>query len=194
MNRTQQQRSDQGTVKRQHNGQVINKVLISAIYIVVKQKYSECTRAHKIVLMNNQQRSNAEDECFLKDSTIHNQKQVAMQSVATITDIKGLAHSHAPEFSRRHPAIPKRYVLPWKQDMVNRKLIIQHAALAGVYRGPQEESLFLENKERLCHGEEYQFIMEKMKTPSEKQITDIPMHSPLSRYKSYIINQKSRML
>ncbi|KAG8598030.1 hypothetical protein GDO81_002473 [Engystomops pustulosus] len=117
-----------------------------------------------------------------------------MVSIGTITDMKGLAHSHVPEFSERHPIIPKRYVMPWKQDMENRKLLTRHADLAGLYRGPQEESLFWQNKERLCHGEEHHNIMKKIKMPSQHHLTDFPLHSHLSRYQSYKINQKTRML
>ncbi|KAM9330926.1 sperm-associated microtubule inner protein 10 [Gastrophryne carolinensis] len=122
----------------------------------------------------------------------YKQQSKAMNSVATITDIKRLVHSHVSDFSRRHPVIPDRYVMPWKQDMVNRKLILRHADLTGVYRGPHEESLFLSNKERLCHGEDRHLIMEKMAIPA--QIQNLPLHSPLSRYQSYINNLTSRRL
>ncbi|KAM8960776.1 sperm-associated microtubule inner protein 10 [Pelodytes ibericus] len=117
-----------------------------------------------------------------------------MKNVGTITDIKGLAHSHLAEKSRRHPLFPKYYVMPWKQDMVNRQLILKHAIMAGVYTGACEDTLFLENKERLCHGEERKHIMEKMTVPSEKRLTAFPLHSPLSRYQSNVINQKVRDL
>ncbi|OCT98501.1 testis-expressed protein 43 [Xenopus laevis] len=103
-----------------------------------------------------------------------------------------LAHTHVPELSRRHPLIPKHYVMPWKHDMVNRKLILKHAGLAEVYKGPHEDTLFLENKERLCHGEERNIITQKMKLPSQKQITTLTLHSPLSKYQGYLIKQKSR--
>ncbi|KAE8635490.1 hypothetical protein XENTR_v10002641 [Xenopus tropicalis] len=116
----------------------------------------------------------------------------AMACAATVTDIKGLAHTHVPELSRRHPLIPKLYVMPWKHDMVNRKLILKHAGLAGVYKGPHEDTLFLENKERLCHGEESNIVTQKMKLPSQKQITNFPSYSPLSKYQGYLIKQKSR--
>ncbi|XP_073480938.1 sperm-associated microtubule inner protein 10 [Aquarana catesbeiana] len=146
------------------------------------------------VLMDVQIQQKAEDQSSQRQVPENNQQPEAMNSVATITDIKGLVHSHIPEFTRRHPMIPKRYVMPWKQDMVNRKLILRHAGQSGVHTGPQEESLFLENKERLCHGEDRHFIMEKMKIPSHMQHTDLSLHSSLSRYQSYMINQRSRML
>ncbi|XP_077136924.1 sperm-associated microtubule inner protein 10 [Ranitomeya variabilis] len=148
---------------------------------------------NKNIVINNEKRP-TQDLSDIKEPSEHKQNPGTMVSVSTITDIKGFAHTHVSEFSRRHPIIPKRYVMPWKQDMVNRKLITRHADLAGLYRGPQEESLFLENKERLCHGEEHHIIMEKMKVPSQHRMTDFPLHSPLSRYQSYMINQKARML
>ncbi|KAM3940121.1 sperm-associated microtubule inner protein 10 [Leptodactylus fuscus] len=145
-------------------------------------------------MINSQQRPKQEDRNYLKGPSDRMKNPGNMVSVATITDIKGLARLHVSEFSRRHPLIPKRYVMPWKQDMVNRKLITKHADLAGLYRGPQEESLFLQNKERQCHGEDHHIIMEKMRIPSQHRMTDFPLHSPLSRYQSYMINQKTRML
>ncbi|XP_053556462.1 testis-expressed protein 43 [Bombina bombina] len=123
-----------------------------------------------------------------------NEGPAATRSVATITDIKGLANSHVPEFSKRHPLIPKRYVMPWKQDMVNRKLITKYADLVGIYKGPHEESLFLENKERICHEEEFKVIKEKIKDLSLMENTDFPMHSPLYKYKSYIRRHHSKNL
>uniref|UniRef100_A0A669ERJ3 Uncharacterized protein n=1 Tax=Oreochromis niloticus TaxID=8128 RepID=A0A669ERJ3_ORENI len=32
---------------------------------------------------------------------------------------------HIPTFSARHPMIPKLYVMPWKQDMKNRRLLMK---------------------------------------------------------------------
>ncbi|XP_018430912.1 PREDICTED: testis-expressed sequence 43 protein [Nanorana parkeri] len=142
------------------------------------------------VIMDIQIQQKSDEQFSLTPENV--QRPEAMYSVATITDINRLVHSHIPEFTRRHPIIPKRYVMPWKQDMVNRKLILRHADQSGVFRGPQEESLFLENKERLCHGEVCHIPMEKMKIPSEKQHTNLPLHSPLSRYQTYVINQRSR--
>ncbi|XP_072269888.1 sperm-associated microtubule inner protein 10 [Pyxicephalus adspersus] len=149
---------------------------------------------NKPVLMDIKFQQNTDDQRSLRKLSEDNQQPRTMNSVATITNIKGLVHSHAPEFNRRHPIIPKHYVMPWKQDMVNRKLILRHADQSGVYRGPHEESLFLENKERLCHGEDRHFIMEKIKMPLQMEHTDLPLHSSLSRYQSYVINQRSREL
>uniref|UniRef100_A0A8C5N3W1 Sperm microtubule inner protein 10 n=1 Tax=Leptobrachium leishanense TaxID=445787 RepID=A0A8C5N3W1_9ANUR len=104
-----------------------------------------------------------------------------------------LAHSHLAELSKKHPFFPKHYIMPWKQDMVNRKLNLKHAGMAGVYTGACEDSLFLENKERLCHGEERKNIRGKVKILTQMQGDKIPSHSPLSRYHSYVISQKTRI-
>ncbi|KAG8456236.1 hypothetical protein GDO86_002145 [Hymenochirus boettgeri] len=130
--------------------------------------------------------------CKQNERTESDQEPRDTTCVATITDIKGLAHTHIPEFSRHHPLIPKHYVMAWKQDMVNRKLILRHADLAGVYRGPHEDSLFLENKARLCHGEEPNNITGKIKLPEQKQITSFPLHSSVSKYQGYLIKQNKR--
>ncbi|KAI4820992.1 hypothetical protein KUCAC02_028945 [Chaenocephalus aceratus] len=49
--------------------------------------------------------------------------------------------SHAPTFSAQHPMIPKLYVMPWKQDMKNQRLLMK-------------ESLWFCGRERLCHSQE----------------------------------------
>ncbi|XP_019131668.1 uncharacterized protein LOC109142418 isoform X2 [Larimichthys crocea] len=54
---------------------------------------------------------------------------------------------------RRHPMIPKLYVMPWKQDMKNQRLLMKNAALAGIPVVPLEESLCFCGRERLCHSE-----------------------------------------
>ncbi|XP_026177918.1 uncharacterized protein LOC113139132 isoform X4 [Mastacembelus armatus] len=33
--------------------------------------------------------------------------------------------SHIPSFSVRHPMIPRLYVMPWKQDMKNQRLLMK---------------------------------------------------------------------
>ncbi|OCU02192.1 hypothetical protein XELAEV_18007953mg [Xenopus laevis] len=88
-----------------------------------------------------------------------------MACVATVTDIKGQSGAEG---------------------------VLTHADLAGVYKGPHEDTLFLENKERLCHGEERNIITQEVKFPSQKQITTFTLHSPLSKYQGYLIKQKSR--
>ncbi|KAK5870654.1 hypothetical protein PBY51_003582 [Eleginops maclovinus] len=50
--------------------------------------------------------------------------------------------------------IPKLYVMPWKQDMKNQKLLMKNAALAEIPLVPLEESLCFSGRERLCHSQE----------------------------------------
>ncbi|XP_047448968.1 testis-expressed protein 43-like [Mugil cephalus] len=52
-----------------------------------------------------------------------------------------------------HPMIPKLYVMPWKQDMKNQRLLMKNAALAGIPVLPLEESLCFCGRERLCHSQ-----------------------------------------
>ncbi|XP_069481702.1 sperm-associated microtubule inner protein 10 [Ambystoma mexicanum] len=116
----------------------------------------------------------------------------AKVSVATNTIWKGLVHAHFPLMTKSHPMIPKRYVMPWKQDMMNRRLIAKNADLAKLHKGPQEESLFLENRERLCHGEDRERIEEKLRKLPPLQTIDFTMDSPLYRYKSSVLNYHKR--
>uniref|UniRef100_A0A674KC37 Sperm microtubule inner protein 10 n=1 Tax=Terrapene triunguis TaxID=2587831 RepID=A0A674KC37_9SAUR len=102
-----------------------------------------------------------------------------------------LVHCHLPKLSHKHGMIPTHYVMPWKEDMKNRKFTLKHAEVVGVYTGATEDSLFLEHRERLCHGEERKHIREKI--PQEIMIADIPIYSHLSRYQKSVIAQAWRM-
>uniref|UniRef100_A0A8D0CZU5 Testis-expressed protein 43 n=1 Tax=Sander lucioperca TaxID=283035 RepID=A0A8D0CZU5_SANLU len=62
--------------------------------------------------------------------------------------------SHIPTFSARHPMIPKLYVMPWKQDMKNQRILMKNAALAEIPVIPLEESLCFCGRERLCHSQD----------------------------------------
>uniref|UniRef100_A0A8C3T7M0 Testis expressed 43 n=1 Tax=Chelydra serpentina TaxID=8475 RepID=A0A8C3T7M0_CHESE len=104
---------------------------------------------------------------------------------------KKLVHCHLPKLSRKHGMIPVHYVMPWKEDMKNRTFILKHADDVGIYTGATEDSLFLEHRERLCHGEERKHIREKI--PQEILIADIPIHSHLSRYQKSVIAHAWRM-
>ncbi|XP_032654441.1 sperm-associated microtubule inner protein 10 [Chelonoidis abingdonii] len=114
-----------------------------------------------------------------------------MVSVGTNTDLKGLVHCHLPKLSRKHGMIPMHYVMPWKEDMKNRKFTLKHAEVVGIYTGATEDNLFLEHRERLCHGEERKHVQEKI--PQEIMIVDIPIYSHLSRYQKSVIAHAWRM-
>ncbi|XP_062985543.1 sperm-associated microtubule inner protein 10 [Elgaria multicarinata webbii] len=101
-------------------------------------------------------------------------------SKAVNTNLRGLVHCHLPRFSYRHGMFPKLYVMPWKQDMKYRKLILKHADNVGLYTGAPEDTLFLDKCERHCHGEDRKQLL--MKVPHQMTVVDIPIYSHLSRY------------
>ncbi|XP_048359456.1 testis-expressed protein 43 [Sphaerodactylus townsendi] len=101
-------------------------------------------------------------------------------SVGINTDLKGFVHCHLPRFSYRHGMIPNLYVMPWKQDMKYRKIKLKHADLVGLYSGASEDTLFLDKRERHCHGEDRNQLL--LKVPQQMAIADIPIYSHLSRY------------
>ncbi|XP_030049428.1 sperm-associated microtubule inner protein 10 [Microcaecilia unicolor] len=115
-----------------------------------------------------------------------------MVTVATNTDLQGYVHTHVPIWSQRHPMIPKRYVMPWKQDMENRKLLFKIADHTQLHKGPEEESLYLENKERLCHVEDRESVMKK-RSKHHISVMDIPFHSHFSRHRSSLVSWKCRL-
>ncbi|EHB08856.1 hypothetical protein GW7_15498 [Heterocephalus glaber] len=97
---------------------------------------------------------------------------------------------HLPQFSLSHKMIPQRYVMPWKENMKFRNVNLKKAEVSGIHTGPLEESLFLNHRERLCHGENHKVILRK--SPLEIKIADMPLHSPLSRYQSTVISHGFR--
>ncbi|XP_002744691.1 sperm-associated microtubule inner protein 10 [Callithrix jacchus] len=97
---------------------------------------------------------------------------------------------HLPRFSLKQGMIPKRYVMPWKENMIFRNVNLKQAEMCGIHTGPLEDSLFLNHSERLCHGEDHKVILKK--GPPEIKIADMPLHSPLSRYQSTVISHGFR--
>nr|XP_058133948.1 testis-expressed protein 43 isoform X1 [Dasypus novemcinctus] len=97
---------------------------------------------------------------------------------------------HLPRFSLKQGMIPRRYVMPWKENMTFRNLNLKHAEVCGIHAGPLEDSLFLNHSERLCHGENRKIVLKK--GPPEIKIADMPLHSPLSRYQSTVISHGFR--
>ncbi|CAK6978975.1 testis-expressed protein 43-like [Scomber scombrus] len=77
-----------------------------------------------------------------------------MADAAGSSDQHERSHSHIPTFSARHAMIPKLYLMPWKQDMKNQKLLMKNAALANIPVVPHEESLCFCGRERLCHSQD----------------------------------------
>ncbi|XP_006145589.1 testis-expressed protein 43 [Tupaia chinensis] len=97
---------------------------------------------------------------------------------------------HLPRFSLKQGMIPRRYVMPWKENMKFRKVNLKHADVCGIHAGPLEDSLFLDHSERLCHGEDRKVVLRK--GPPEIKIADMPLHSPLSKYQSTVISHGFR--
>uniref|UniRef100_A0A2K6MKN0 Sperm microtubule inner protein 10 n=1 Tax=Rhinopithecus bieti TaxID=61621 RepID=A0A2K6MKN0_RHIBE len=91
---------------------------------------------------------------------------------------------HLPRFSLKQGMIPRRYVMPWKENMIFRNVNLKRAEVCGIHTGPLEDSLFLNHSERLCHGEDRKVVLNK--------IADMPLHSPLSRYQSTVISHGFR--
>ncbi|XP_026177915.1 testis-expressed protein 43-like isoform X2 [Mastacembelus armatus] len=96
--------------------------------------------------------------------------------------------SHIPSFSVRHPMIPRLYVMPWKQDMKNQRLLMKNAALAGIPVVPLEESLWFCGRERLCHSQTSTHCSTSSSSAPLSQ-TGLTAHrsSHLSRYNSSVV-------
>ncbi|XP_030273786.1 testis-expressed protein 43-like [Sparus aurata] len=109
--------------------------------------------------------------------------------------------SHIPTFSARHPMIPKLYVMPWKQDMKNQRLLIKNAALAGIPVVPLEESLCFCGRERLCHNRDttHCSTSSSSSSSSSPSSSSAPLHqtgltahhsSHFSRYNSSVVTTR----
>ncbi|XP_031161415.1 testis-expressed protein 43 [Sander lucioperca] len=98
--------------------------------------------------------------------------------------------SHIPTFSARHPMIPKLYVMPWKQDMKNQRILMKNAALAEIPVIPLEESLCFCGRERLCHSQDSSSSL----SPSSAHLsqTGLTAHhsSHFSRYNSSVVTTR----
>ncbi|XP_077971885.1 sperm-associated microtubule inner protein 10-like isoform X2 [Styela clava] len=108
------------------------------------------------------------------------------------TEVTQRAHiiQHMPSFSRLHPIIPKRYVPEWKTDMVNRTRLIKNAKQAGIYPGPHDESLFLEKRERLNHGEKRGYVVVKTTAAPRRELLRPPFPSHMSKYQSELMYRR----
>ncbi|XP_044052218.1 testis-expressed protein 43-like [Siniperca chuatsi] len=102
--------------------------------------------------------------------------------------------SHIPTFSARHPMIPRLYVMPWKQDMKNQRLLVKNAALAGIPVVPLEESLCFCGRERLCHGQDStsSSSSSSSSSPAPLSQTGLTAHhsSHFSRYNSSVVTTR----
>ncbi|KAG7219790.1 hypothetical protein INR49_011524 [Caranx melampygus] len=104
--------------------------------------------------------------------------------------------SHIPTFSAHHPMIPRLYVMPWKQDMKNQRLLMKNAALAGIPVVPLEESLCFCGRERLCHSQDTNHCSSSSTSSSSSSSSSAPLtqtgltahhSSHFSRYNSSVV-------
>ncbi|KAJ8380961.1 hypothetical protein SKAU_G00017390 [Synaphobranchus kaupii] len=77
--------------------------------------------------------------------------------------------------------IPKLYVMPWKEDMKNQRLLLKNGSLAQIPCGLHEESLFLERRERLCHGQDRVGSLDPSAPSPQQSCLPPPIASHLSR-------------
>ncbi|GAA6230975.1 testis-expressed sequence 43 protein [Lates japonicus] len=103
--------------------------------------------------------------------------------------------SHVPTFSARHPMIPRLYVMPWKQDIKNQRLLMKNAAVAGIPVVPLEESLCFCGRERLCHSQDSNHRSASSSSSSSSAPltqTERTAHlsSHLSRYNSSVVTTR----
>ncbi|KAI9543796.1 hypothetical protein NQZ68_008844 [Dissostichus eleginoides] len=102
--------------------------------------------------------------------------------------------SHTPTFSARHPMIPKLYVMPWKQDMKNQRLLMKNAALTDIPVVPLEESLCFCGRERLCHSQESPSSSSTSSSSSSALLTQSGQtahhSSHFSRYNSSVVTAR----
>ncbi|XP_036381904.1 testis-expressed protein 43-like [Megalops cyprinoides] len=113
-----------------------------------------------------------------------------MAKVSANTAPKKTMHLHVPAFSVKHPMIPKLYVMPWKQDMKNQRLLLKNAALAQIPHGPQEESLCWEGRERMCHGQARTGPLDSTVQSPPQPTLPPPNASHLSRYNSSLVTTR----
>ncbi|XP_038078849.1 uncharacterized protein LOC119746125 [Patiria miniata] len=97
-------------------------------------------------------------------------------------------HVRIPEFSKLHPVIPRRYVPEWTNDMRNRELIMKNCEVSGIIpKGPHDESLFLDKRERMNEVEPR--IRCESKRPVLDRYTALrpEFHTSQSKYQSSLM-------
>ncbi|XP_065183017.1 uncharacterized protein LOC135813918 [Sycon ciliatum] len=91
------------------------------------------------------------------------------------------------EWSRWHPMIPKHYVPPWQQDMVNRERIVQNAKQAGCAGWEGHNTVFQEKRERLYPEDA---PPDRFAATERREQLRPPIASPFSRYTSGLLTCK----
>ena len=96
-----------------------------------------------------------------------------------------------PIHSRQHPMIPRLYVMGWRNDMENRKHIINNAELGGVPHFEHDDNLFWEKKEQLSYNvEDRASVQAKVCVPHRGVLLKPPKHHPTSKYQSSLMYYK----
>ncbi|XP_022092899.1 testis-expressed protein 43-like isoform X2 [Acanthaster planci] len=93
-----------------------------------------------------------------------------------------------PEFSKLHPVIPRRYVPEWKNDMRNRELIMKNCDVSGIIpKGPHDESLFLDKRERMNEVEPRKRCESKRPVLERYHALRPEFHTSQSKYQSSLM-------
>merc|ERR1711976_81372 len=96
-----------------------------------------------------------------------------------------------PHMSRLHPVIPRKDVPDWKNDMPNRKLIIENAESGGIPHFEHDDCLYLEKREQMVYNVEDRTRVEsKYQLPSRRDMLRPEFHHPTSKYQSSLMFRK----
>jgi len=107
----------------------------------------------------------------------------------------GGTYISVPKFSKYHPVIPRRYVPEWKNDMKNRELIVKNCEQSGIIpKGPHDESLFLDKRERLNEVEPRPRVDAKRPYLSRYDMLRPEFHTAQSKYQSSLMFRKDDYL
>ncbi|XP_001178789.2 testis-expressed protein 43-like [Strongylocentrotus purpuratus] len=103
----------------------------------------------------------------------------------------GTSYQSIPRFSKLHPVIPRRYVPEWKNDMKNRELLVKNCEMSGIIpKGPHDESLFLDKRERMNEVEPR--VRVEAKHPNFERYDGLrpEFHTAQSKYQSSLMFRK----
>lgn len=103
----------------------------------------------------------------------------------------GKSVQRVPRHSRLHPIIPRSYTMEWRQDMKNRKHIIENASLGNIPHYEHDDSLFLEKREQMHYNVEDRARIEaKYQMPPRSKLLRPDFHHHTSRYQSELMARR----
>ncbi|XP_063958748.1 sperm-associated microtubule inner protein 10-like [Lytechinus pictus] len=103
----------------------------------------------------------------------------------------GTSYQSIPRFSKLHPVIPRRYVPEWKNDMKNRELLVMNCEMSGIIpKGPHDESLFLDKRERMNEVEPRARVESKHPVLERYDALRPEFHTAQSKYQSSLMFRK----